>query len=225
MNEKFNIYLKLLEEYNEKVNLVSSADPETVIAKHINDSLAISRLSNIIDFSAPLNIIDIGIGGGFPGMPIIIEYPAFKLCAIDSVGKKLNFIKLLSEELKITDRVEIITTRAEELARIKGKRENFDIAVIRAVAKLNVISEYCMPFVKVGGYFVAYKAKNIEEELKEADYAISELGGEVVSVMQYTLSSDEERNLVVIKKIRAIADKYPRKTGIPAKSPLLPKTP
>jgi len=220
MNEKFDLYLKILEEYNQKVNLVSSTEAETVVSKHFMDSLAISRLSDIIDFNASLSVIDVGIGGGFPGMPIIIEYPNLRLCAVDSVGKKLQFIKILSEELKLSDRVEIVNARAEDLARNPDKREKFDLAVIRAVAKMNVISEYCLPFVKVGGYFVAYKAKNIEQELQEAEQAISILGGEVVKTVPYTLSGDEKRNLVVIKKVKPTPAKYPRKAGVPSKQPL-----
>ncbi len=220
MNEKFKIYLKLLEEFNRHTNLVSSADEQTVMTKHFEDSLAISRLSNIIDLSSPFNVIDIGCGGGFPGVPVIIEYPDLKLCAVDSIGKKLEFIKILSEKLEIIDRVEIINSRAEELARNPGKRQKFDIALARAVAKLNIIAEYCLPFVKVGGYFVVYKAKNIEQEVEEAQNAISELGGEMISITPYTLSSGEERNLVVIKKVKPVPVKYPRKPGIPAKRPL-----
>lgn len=220
LNEKFQIYLKFLDEYNRQVNLVSSTEPETVINKHFSDSLAISRLSNIIDFNASLNVIDIGIGGGFPGMPIIIEYPNFKLCAVDSVGKKLEFTRILAEKLGISDRVEVINARAEELARNPKKREKFDLAVIRAVAKLNVIAEYCLPFVKIGSYFVAYKAKNIKDELREAEQAIPILGGKVVSTVPYSLKDGEERNLIVVKKVKSTPNTYPRKIGIPTKRPL-----
>lgn len=220
MNEKFNIYLQLLKEFNRHTNLVSSTDRETVISKHFMDSLAIKRLSGIIDFNARLSLIDIGIGGGFPGVPIIIEYPNFTLCAVDSVNKKLDFIRLLSSHLNLYNRLEIIHARAEELARKPGKRENFDIALSRAVAKMNVIAEYCLPFVRVGGYFVAYKAKNIEQELEMAQKAISTLGGEVALTVPYTLKDGEERNLAVIKKTRPTPDRYPRKAGTPAKRPL-----
>lgn len=223
MNDKFKIYLKLLSEYNEKVNLVSSTEADTVINKHFKDSLAIGMLQDIIDFSTPLSLVDIGIGGGFPGMPIIIEYQNLKLCAVDSVGKKLEFLKLLSNELGLSNRVEIVNSRAEDLIKQQGRREAFDIAVTRAVARLNVICEYCLPFVKIGGYFIAYKAKTAQEELKEADFAVKELGGEAIKVVPYTITGEEERNLVVIKKVKATPAKYPRKTGIPSKTPLFPK--
>jgi len=220
MNEKFKIYLNLLEEFNRHTNLVSSADEHTVATKHFEDSLAINRLSGTIDLDSPLAVVDIGCGAGFPGMPVIIEHPKLKLCAVDSIGKKLEFIKILAKQLEMSNRVEVVCARAEELARKPDKREQFDLALIRAVAKLNIIAEYCLPFVKLDGHFVAYKAKNVEQEIEEAQKAISELGGKVVSVAPYTLSSGEERNLVVIKKIRPTPEKYPRKPGVPAKRPL-----
>lgn len=220
MNEKFEIYLKLLAEYNQQVNLVSSAEPDIVKNKHFADSLAIGKLYKFIDFTASLKVIDVGIGGGFPGMPVVIEYPGFSLCAVDSVGKKLEFIRVLAEKLGISDRVEIVNARAEELGHCPEKREAFDLAVIRAVAKLNVIAEYCLPFVKVGGYFVAYKAKTAEQELEAAQNAIELLGGEVVAIEKYILKDGEERNLIVIKKIKPTPQKYPRKVGVPAKRPL-----
>ena len=219
MNEKFDIYLELLTEFNRKINLVSSTEPETVVSKHFQDSLAISKLSQI-DLNRDLKVIDIGTGGGFPGMPIIIEYPNIKLCAVDSVRKKLEFIKALSERLGVTDRVEIAAARAEELAKHPEKREKFDIALTRAVAKMNVICEYCLPFVKVGGYFIAYKAKNAGKEAREASKAIKILGGEVISIVSYTLSRGEERNLVLIRKVSPTPENYPRKPGVPAKKPL-----
>lgn len=220
MNEKFNQYLEFLTEYNEKVNLVSSTDPEIVTQKHFLDSLAIKKFSDYINFDAHLSVIDIGIGGGFPGIPIIIECPNFRLCAVDSVAKKLEFVRLLADKLGLSDRIEVIAARAEELSRDPAKREAFDLAVTRAVARTSVICEYCLPFVKVGGYFVAYKAKNIEEELDEAQNAISTLGGEVIKTVKYTLSGAEERSLVLIKKVGPTPDKYPRKVGVPAKKPL-----
>lgn len=220
INNKFDIYLDFLTEYNQKVNLVSSTEPEVIRSKHFRDSLAINSLSDYIDFNAELKVIDIGTGGGFPGIPIILEHPEFRLCAVDSVGKKLEFVRLLAEKLDIRNRVEIVNARAEELARIPDKREKFDLALTRAVAKLNIIVEYCLPFVKVGGYFVAYKAKNIEQELKEAQNAISVLGGELVCIKPYTLEDNEERNLILIRKIKPTPAQYPRKTGVPAKKPL-----
>jgi len=219
--EKFREYLRLLDNYNRITNLVSSTETETVVIKHFLDSLAIGLAAKDIDFNKPLNIIDIGIGGGFPGIPIILVFQDWKLCAVDSVAKKLDFIKILCEKLNLSDRVEIAHARAEELAGISGKREVFDLAVTRAVAKINVISEYCLPFVKKDGHFIAYKAKLAEKELKGSGNAISILGGKYLSTIKYTLSGEEERNLILIKKIGSTPEKYPRRTGLPAKKPLL----
>ncbi len=218
--EKFKKYLELLQEFNKHTNLVSSAETETVIIKHFLDSLAIGLLVEKIDPKEKLNFIDIGIGGGFPGIPILIAFENWKLCAVDSVGKKSKFIKILSEELAISDRIEIITARAEDIAHNSDKREFFDFAVTRAVAKLNIISEYCLPFVKKGGYFVAYKSLAGEDELCESGKALSILGGEHVSTVGYTLTGEEQRNLILIQKIETTPWNYPRKTGIPKKKPL-----
>lgn len=220
MNEKFDIYLEFLQGYNEKVNLVSSTDPETVRIKHFEDSLAIKKLQDYIDLDSELDMVDVGSGGGFPGLPIAIEYPKLKLLAVDSIGKKLSFIELLAAKLGILNRVSTAKARAEELGRDPEKREKFDLAITRAVAKMSIVSEYCLPLVKVGGYFVAYKAKNIYEELDEANIAIKELGGEVVATVKYSLSGCEQRALVLIKKIKPTPAKYPRKPGIAAKRPI-----
>lgn len=218
--EKFRHYATLLAEYNEHTNLVASADMPTVIAKHFLDSLSIGLLDKKLNLGMPQNIIDIGAGAGFPGIPLVIAFPDWKLCSIDSIGKKLDFIRLLADKLDIADRVDALTKRAEELAKTPEKREKIDIAVARAVGKLNLLSEYCLPFVKEGGYFVAYKATLAKEELAEAEKAISMLGGQYVLTKPYILPGGEERNLVLIKKIAPTPEKYPRNTGIPAKRPL-----
>ena len=218
--ENFKQYLSLLQEYNRHTNLVSSTEPETLVSKHFIDSLAVGLLSKEINPDRDLNLIDIGIGGGFPGIPLLIAFPHWKLCAVDSVAKKLKFVEILCENLGISDRVEIISARAEELAHRHDKREVFDLAVTRAVAKINVISEYCLPFIKQNGYFTAYKAKTVSEEMEEAGNGISMLGGRYVKTVTYTLSGEEERNLVLIKKTSPTPGKYPRKPGMPAKKPL-----
>ncbi len=219
--ENFRIYLELLTEFNSHTNLVSSVEAETVIAKHFLDSLAIGLAHKEINLNQQLSLIDIGTGGGFPGIPLLIAFSSWKLCAVDSVAKKLEFIKILAEKLGITNRIEIVPARAEELARLPEKREGFDLAVTRAVAKLNVISEYCLPFVKENGYFVSYKAKSAQSELEEAQNAISLLGGKCESVLKYSLTGEEQRNLVLIKKVASTPGKYPRRTGVPAKKPLV----
>lgn len=214
--EQFAKYLEFLFEYNKHTNLVSSAEFDTVILKHFADSLSAGLLQKQLKLNKPGIFSDIGIGGGFPGVPLLIAFPELKLCAVDSVRKKTDFLKQLSEIIGIKDRIEIINARAEEL---KNKKRSFDFAVSRAVGKLNVLAEYSLPFIKIGGFFVAYKAKNCREEIKEAKTALKILGGEVAEILNYTLSG-EERNLILIKKINITPEKYPRKPGMPRKNPL-----
>ena len=249
--EQFKEYWIFLDEYNKHTNLVSNTDLEVVIVKHFIDSISIGLCKDYINWESSNNIIDIGIGGGFPGIPIIIANPKWKLCALDSVGKKTKFIELLTQKLEITDRVEVINARAEDFlsqvydkceSRVSGleedkgslnfkksknqiksgleNKEKFDIAVSRAVSQLSTLSEYCLPFVKIGGYFIAYKAKEIDEELKQSQAAISILGGLIENIISYKLPDGGERKLVLIKKIRPTSPKYPRKSGIPKKQPL-----
>jgi len=243
--EQFKEYWQFLYEYNRHTNLVSSAELDVALSKHFADSLSIGLLEKDLDLNSPKTILDIGIGGGFPGFPIIIAYPELKLCAVDSVGKKTDFISKLSEELGLNDRIKVINSRAEDFAipidchvGAKATPRNdslFDFAVSRAVSRLNVLLEYTLPFVKVGGFFIAYKAKTFQEEIEEAKQALSILGGEVVKIANYTLSdrpgedlnvnqkdlvTGETRKLILIKKIKPTPEKYPRRTGIPAKNPL-----
>ena len=242
--EQFKEYWRFLYEYNKHTNLVSSAELNIVLSKHFADSLSIGLLENELVLNSQKTILDIGIGGGFPGVPIIIAYPQLKLCAVDSVGKKTEFLSQLSQKIEITDRIEIINSRVEDFAERVAKnaggvakneggvaknaggiaknatpKGSFDIAVSRAVSRLNVLLEYTLPFIKVGGFFVAYKARTFQEEIGEAKQALAILGGEVIKTANYTLS-DEERNLILIKKTKPTPAKYPRKTGIPAKNPL-----
>jgi len=217
--EQFKEYWKFLYDYNSHTNIVSSAEEETVVYKHFIDSLSFGLLNKDINLNSDKKIIDIGAGGGFPGVPIIIAFPQLKLCAVDSVRKKTDFLSELSKTLGLENRIEVINSRAEELARLDDKRAKFDISVSRAVSKLNVIMEYNMPFVKKGGYFVAYKAKTVKEEIMASQKALPSLGGNLLKTVNYTLL-DEERNLVLIKKTAQTSEKYPRKTGIPLKQPL-----
>lgn len=217
--EQFKKYQEFLYEYNKHTNLVSSAEIDIVCSKHFADSLSIGLLKNHIDLEGQKTVLDIGIGGGFPGIPMIIVFPRLKLCAVDSVGKKTEFISQLSQVLEINDRVDIINSRAEELSAKGIKKESFDVGVSRAVSKLNILLEYTLPFIKVGGYFIAYKAKTFQEEIDEAKQSLSILGGEVINIVNYTLSG-EQRNLILIKKIKSTPEKYPRRTGIALKKPL-----
>lgn len=220
---QFKIYFNFLNEYNQHTNIVSSAEERTVIIKHFIDSVSLNLLKNKYNLQEKLNIIDIGSGGGFPGVPLIIANKGWNLTAVDSVGKKTKFIELLSKELQVDNRVKVLTARAEELGQNDQYREKFDIAVSRAVCQLNTLSEYCLPLVKKGGYFAAYKSRLIIEELKDAKKAISVLGGEFVETIPYNLPDDEEieRNLTLIKKNKTTPIQYPRKTGVPKKNPVM----
>lgn len=219
---QFKEYWKFLDEYNQHTNLVSSTEQNIVVIKHFLDSLSIGLLKNELNWSEKKTIIDIGIGGGFPGVPIIIANPEWKLIAVDSVGKKTKFIELLKNNLGLQGRITVLNARAEELARDENYREKSDIVVARAVSQLNVLAEYCLPFVKAGGQFVSYKAKSAQEELNEAENAVKILGGNVEKVVHYSLETDEtlDRNLILINKIKNTPAKYPRKAGLPKKSPL-----
>jgi len=218
--KQFREYLRLLDEFNRHTNIVSSTEMETVTVKHFLDSLALGLAAKELNFNSKLKLIDIGTGGGFPGIPLVIAFPEWKLCAVDSIAKKLKFIELLTQTLGISDRVEVVSARAEELGRNHSKREFYNLAVTRAVAKLNIISEYCLPLVNQQGYFIAYKAKLADDELEESSRAISILGGEYVNTVKYTLTGEEERNLILIKKVSPTPEKYPRRTGVPLKKPL-----
>jgi len=220
---QFKAYWHFLNDYNQHTNIVSSSEQKTVIIKHFIDSLSLNLLKEYLDFNAEIKVIDIGSGGGFPGIPLIISNPSWKLCAVDSVGKKTKFIELLIKELGLEDRVEVLTARVEDIGHNNKYREKFDIAVSRAVSQLSTLSEYCIPLVKKDSLFVAYKAKNIEEELNQAKKAILTLGGELQEVIPYFLPEDEsiQRSLVVIRKIRNSPAAYPRKAGTPKKYPLI----
>lgn len=220
---QFKEYWRFLDEYNKHTNLVSNTDQDIVIRKHFIDSISIGLIKDQIGWDENKTVIDIGIGGGFPGVPIIIVNPNWSLTAVDSVGKKTKFIELLAEKLGLIDRIKVINARAEDLVREKDKREKFDIVVARAVSQLNTLSEYCLPFVRQDGFFVAYKAKDIETELNQAQKAFTVLGGEATNVTPYDLPDEAsvERNLILIKKIKPTPPNYPRKAGIPKKNPLI----
>lgn len=220
--EQFKIYCNILNCYNEHTNIVSKADESTIVKKHFIDSLAACKLNSQIGGNSPKKIIDIGAGGGFPGLPLIIVNTEWSLCSIDSVGKKTNFIKEVVKELDLSKRVDVINIRAEDFAAENGIKESFDIATARAVSELRVLAEYCMPFVKKDGYFIPYKGKNATEEMNNASKALKILGGRVDQVFEYYLpdENDIRRNIILIKKVDNTPEKYPRKAGIPKKTPL-----
>lgn len=206
----FNRYYELLVEWNEKFNLTAITEREEVFVKHFRDSL-------LGEGFIPRNasVLDIGAGAGFPSLPIKIARPDIALTMIDSVGKKVTFLQEVIASLSLTDAT-AIHTRAEDIK----NREGFDCVVSRAVASLSTLAEYCLPFVKVGGIFLAYKADNCEEEVESAKKAIAILGGGEVTVIKEKLDEATNRSFVLIKKVRATPPKYPRGKNLPRKTPL-----
>ena len=215
--EKFLRYYELLIEWNEKINLTAITTYEDVLKKHFVDSLSLCKA---MDVDQGLTVIDVGTGAGFPGLALKIAFPNLKMTLLDSLQKRIVFLNQVIEELKLSD-IETIHGRAEDYAGKAEYREGFDLCVSRAVANLSTLSEYCLPFVKMGGQFISYKSEKIEEEMKQAKNAITILGGEVKKQVEFTLpSSDIYRNLVVIEKKKNTPKKYPRKAGLPSKEPL-----
>jgi 16S rRNA (guanine527-N7)-methyltransferase len=215
--EKFLIYYELLVEWNSFMNLTAITGFNDVCTKHFIDSISLCKC---IDCNGELELIDVGTGAGFPGIPLKIVFPNLKITLLDSLGKRVKFLNEVINKLGLSN-INAIHGRAEDFARPDQLREKFDVCVSRAVANLSTLSEYCLPYVKSGGYFVAYKSEKINEEVIAADKAISILGGAIDKQVEFTLpESDLYRNLVRVKKIKATPNKYPRKSGIPSKEPL-----
>lgn len=208
----FDIYLKELLEWNKKFNLTAITDPEEIKVKHFEDSLSILQAISLKDQS----VIDIGTGAGFPGIPLKIKCPDIKLTLVEATRKKVEFLKHIVQKLDLKD-VEVIWGRAEAIAKVK--REQYDIAISRAVAELNILSEWCLPFVKVGGLFVAYKTAETEGEINRADKAIRTLGGRLKEIKRLKIGIIN-RSLVIIKKVSPTPLKFPRRPGIAKKRPL-----
>lgn len=206
MKPEFKKYMDLLLEWNEKINLTAITEPKEVEIKHFEDSLTCLKSGYIKDGD---KVVDVGTGAGFPGLPVKIENNNIKLTLMDSLNKRINFLKEVSNQLELdTDCIHI---RAEEAGKNKLYREQFDVSVSRAVARLCVLVEYCLPLVKVGGYMLAMKGKDIEEELEQAKPLIKSLGGQVKEVQLHTLSDEEiTHSIVVIEKISNTPGKYPR---------------
>ena len=214
----FNRYYELLVEWNEKINLTAITEPREVAIKHIVDSLSCYQEDL---FAGDISLIDVGTGAGFPGLPLKIFCPELKLTLLDSLNKRVKFLQLVVDELGLKD-VEVIHARSEEAARNKKYREQFDLATARAVARLPIICEYCLPFVKQGGTFIALKGRQYEEEIQEAQKAFSVLGGKLVKSMPVKLPELEDKIAVVyIKKEKATPKVYPRKAGTPERNPIV----
>ena len=215
--EQLNNFHKILCEWNEFMNLTGITEYNEVVIKHFVDSLAVNC---VYSFKKTDRVVDIGTGAGFPGIPLKIMYPDTRFTLLDSLNKRIKF---LDEVIRINslDGIETLHGRAEDYARDKNYREVFDVCVSRAVANLSTLSEYCLPYVKVGGVFISYKAGLLDEELKASERAIKLLGGEINEVHKLTLpDTDIDRTFVVIKKTAATSKKYPRKAGLPSKEPL-----
>ncbi|PKM84712.1 MAG: 16S rRNA (guanine(527)-N(7))-methyltransferase RsmG [Firmicutes bacterium HGW-Firmicutes-11] len=213
----FEQYRKSILEWNEKVNLTAVKDPEEFERKHFADSLFVVGHPG---FQNASTIIDVGTGAGFPGVPLAICFPEKKFVLLDSVQKKIRILQLVTEELGISN-VKPISGRAEDLARDPAHRENYDLCLSRAVANLATLSEYCLPFVAVGGYFAAYKTESVNAEQDEAGSAIRRLGGRLEEVITYVVDDTIiNHNILWINKWKATPKEYPRKAGTPSRDPI-----
>ena len=216
--EQFFNYYQMIIEKNKVMNLTTITDMEDVIIKHFIDSLTLIRAEDNLKDQI-CSIIDVGTGAGFPGIPLKIAFPNLKITLLDSLNKRVKFLNEVIEELNL-DFITAVHGRAEDFGRDSDYREKFDYCVSRAVANLSTLSEYCMPFVKIGGYFIPYKSGKLEEELTNGRGAVKRLGGQIENIVTFTLPNSDERLLVKIKKVNHISGKYPRKAGLPSKEPL-----
>lgn len=214
--DKFVGYMDGILEWNEKINLTAIKDRDEFVVKHLVDSILCAGFP---EYKNSKSIIDVGTGAGFPGIPLAIIRPDKDFVLADSLNKRLKVINDLTDRLGIYN-VETVHGRAEELARNKNFRENFDLCVSRAVANMAVLAEYCLPFIRMGGHLLAYKGPDVNEELKSAEKAIKTLGGKVLRI-ETTPLQGYEHNIVVIEKMKKTPAKYPRRAGTPVKEPIL----
>lgn len=217
MYEQFDRYYELLVEWNKVMNLTGITDYDEVNAKHFVDSLSIVKA---VDMNNVHSLIDVGTGAGFPGIPIKIAFPHIQITLLDSLNKRVKFLNNVIDELNLKD-ITAIHGRAEDIAKKKEHRAQYEICVSRAVANLATLSEYCIPYVKNNGYFVPYKSGEIDDELIESKNAVKILGGTIDNTVKFDLpGTDIKRSLVIIHKIKETPKKYPRKAGMPTKEPL-----
>ena len=215
--KQFTDFYEYLVEKNKVMNLTGITEFQEVLVKHFLDSLACVKA---VDMSKVNRIMDIGTGAGFPGVPLKIAFPHLEACLLDSLKKRVNFLEETFQMLKL-ENITVIHGRAEEYAKNKQYRETYDLCVSRAVSNLATLSEYCLPYVKTGGYFISYKSGTVQEEAEQAQKAVKILGGKIQDVVYFQLPDSEiQRSLVVIEKIKATPGRYPRKAGTPLKEPL-----
>ncbi len=214
---QFRKYFELLVEWNEKMNLTAITDLEGVYLKHFYDSISASFY---FDFTKVTTVCDVGAGAGFPSIPIKICFPHLQITIVDSLNKRITFLNHLTNELNLSN-MSFVHARAEEFGQNVKYREKFDVVTARAVARLSVLSELCVPLAKEGGYFVALKAAAGAEEMKDAQKAITTLGAKLKEEFAFHLPVEEsERSLYVFDKVKATPKKYPRKPGVPNKTPI-----
>ncbi|MGG3280372.1 16S rRNA (guanine(527)-N(7))-methyltransferase RsmG [Paenibacillus solani] len=215
---QFESYYEILVEWNEKMNLTGITEREQVYTKHFYDSIT---LAFYVDMAEVSTMADIGSGAGFPGIPLKICFPHLKLTIVDSLNKRINFLKHVVDSIGLSG-VELIHGRAEEVARKQGYRDGFDLVTARAVARMAVLNEFCLPFTKVGGRFAAMKGSDPAPEVKEAGRSLKELRGELDTIHSFSLPIEEsDRHIVIIGKKGATPSKYPRKAGTATKTPII----
>lgn len=215
--ESFDKYRNLIIEWNKKFNITAITEEEEMNLKHFYDCILLNELEIVKNAKS---LIDVGTGGGFPGIPLKILNSKPSYVLMDALSKRIKFLEFVKEDLKL-ENLKLLHARAEELARKKSYRDSFDLSVSRAVASLNILTELCLPFVKVGGYFISMKGSQASEEFDQAKEAIEKLGGKLYKKIDYSLSeNDHERSLIIIKKIKATPDKYPRIFGKIKSNPL-----
>jgi 16S rRNA (guanine527-N7)-methyltransferase len=215
--KQFEMYYELLVEWNEKMNLTAITEKEEVYLKHFYDSVTAGFF---FDFNQPITVCDVGAGAGFPAIPLKICFPEIRLTVVDSLNKRIGFLQHVVDELEL-EHVTMHHDRAETFAHRPEFREKFDLVMARAVARLSVLSELCLPLAKKNGHFLAMKGANLPEEVKDGEKAVRLLGGKIKDIHSFSLPIEEsERNIVIIDKVKETPKKFPRKPGTPNKSPI-----